>query len=412
MQHAPLIVGLDIGTTKVCVLVGTILEDRKVDVRGVGLAPSVGLRKGVIIDLAATGEAIAKAGDEAARMCGVPLAGAHVYVGVTGDHVDSFTCHGAVAIDRPGHEILSGDVERAKVVAVSGVQSPNRDILVERPRQFIVDGQRGVADPVGMSGERLEIDLHVVTGESRFLNDVRRCVLAAGLPVDSLVLEAVATGEAVLSAEERTLGCAVLDLGGGTTDVAVYQDGELMHTSAIPVGGAHVTYDLSVGLEARYPRAEEIKVRYACAQAELCDPEGVIQYVNARGEPVEAEHGFLAEVVGPRLEELFELVAEDLRRAGVRLNQLGAGVVLTGGASKLTGTLAVARQVLGVTVREGQPMDVVGHAARVAAPQFSTAVGLLRLGGLDQLGQLRRQEERSLRARLRTFWRNFTRVFD
>jgi cell division protein FtsA len=412
VNHVPLVLGLDIGTTKVCALVGTITADRKVEVRGIGVAPSVGLRKGVIVDLAATTEAVRKAGDEAARMCGAPLSAAHVYVGVTGDHVDSLTCHGSISIDRPGHEILASDVDRVKSVAVHGVESPNRDILLERPRQFIVDGQRGIADPVGMTAERLEIDLHVVTGERRFLDDVRRCVDQAGLPFDDLMLEAVATGEAVLTPDDRQLGCAVLDMGGGTTDVAVYLDGHLTHTSAIPVGGAHVTYDLSYGLEAPYQRAEEIKVRYACAQTELCDPEGVIQYVNVRGEPVEAEHSFLAEIVGPRTEELFELVAADLRRAGVRLNQLGAGVVLTGGASRLTGTLAVGRSVLGVVVREAQPIDVIGHAARVAGPQFSTGVGLVRMGGLRLLATLEAREQNSFMGRMRTFWRNFTRFFD
>ncbi|MBI5832095.1 MAG: cell division protein FtsA [Armatimonadetes bacterium] len=412
VNQVPLIVGLDIGTTKVCTLVGILTEDHKVEVRGIGIAPSVGLRKGVIVDLGATSEAIRRSGDEAARMCGLPLTSAHVYVGVTGDHVDSFVCHGAVTIDRPDHDILPADVDRVKAMAVNGVQTATRDILLERPREFSVDGQRGISDPVHMSGERLEVDLHVVTGEHRFLDQVRQCVDQAGLPVDSLILEAVATGEAVLTADERKLGCAVLDLGGGTTDVAVYLDGELAHTSAIPVGGAHVTFDLSYGLQAPYQKAEDIKVRYACAQPELCDPDGVIQYVNVRGEQCEAEHAFLAEVVGPRMEELFELVGKDLYRAGIDLTQLGAGVVLTGGASRLTGTLAVARNVLGVLVREAQPIDVVGHAARVAGPQFSTGVGLVRIGGMDQLKRIQHTEETSFIARMRTFWRNFTRLFD
>jgi len=412
LNSAPLIVGLDIGTTKVCALVGTLTADRKVDVRGLGMAPSAGLRKGVIVDSDATSDAVHKAGEEAARMSDLPLTGAHVYVGVTGDHVESFNCRGQVDIHRPNNEVLSADIDRVKAAALNGVQTATRDILLERPRAFTVDGQSGVVDPVGLTGQVLGVDLHVVTGEHRFLDAVRRCVDKVGLPVDSLVLEAVATGEAVTTPQERELGCAVLDLGGGTTDIAIYVDGELVHTSAIPVGGAHVTYDLAYGLEAAYPRAEEIKVRYACAQSELCDPDGAIAYTNVRNEPVQAEHSFLAEVIGPRIEELFELVAADIAAAGIDVHQLGAGVILSGGASRLTGCLAVARRVLQVMVREAQPIDVVGHAARVAGPQFATAVGLLRVGGIDQLKRLRRIEETSFVGRMRTFWRNFTRLFD
>lgn len=412
MNGVPLIVGLDIGTTKVCTLVGTLNEERRVEVRGVGMSVSAGLRKGVIVDPDATSEAVRASSEEAARMAGIPLTGAHIYVGVTGDHFESFNCRGAVDIQRPNNEILAADIERVKTAAVNGVASATRDIMLERPRDFVVDGRAGISDPVGLSGSRLEVDLHVVTGEHRFLDAVRRCVDRVGLPVDSLVLEAVATGEAVTTPQERELGCAVLDLGGGTTDVAVYMDGVMVHTSAIPVGGAHVTCDLAFGLEAPYPRAEEIKVRYACAQPELCDPEGAVAYINVRGESVQAEHTFLAEVVGPRMEELFELVAADLLRAGIPMTQLGAGVILSGGASRLTGTLAIARQTLKVLVREAQPIDVVGHAARVAGPQFSTAVGLLRVGGLDQLRLLKRHEETSFLARMRTFWRNFTRLFE
>ncbi|NUQ00814.1 MAG: cell division protein FtsA [Armatimonadetes bacterium] len=412
MNAVPLIVGLDIGTTKVCTVVGALTDDHQIDIRGVGLTRSAGLRRGVIVDLEKTIEAVRQSQEDAQRMAGVPLTGAHVYVGVTGDHVDSFNCTGAVEIHRPNDEILASDVDRARAAAANGVQTAERDIILERPREFIVDGQVGISDPVHMTGRRLEVVLHVVTGEHRFLNEIRHCVERAGLGVDSLVLEAVATGEAITSREERELGCCVLDIGGGTTDLALYLDGHLAHTSAIPVGGAHVTYDLSYGLEVPYPLAEELKREYACASVELCDPDLLIPYRNVRHEECRAEQRFLAEIVGPRMEELFELVLADLARVKVDPRQLGAGIVLSGGASRLRGTLSVAREVLQVVVREGQPQQVVGHTERVAGPQFSTAVGLVRVGGMDQARKLQQIEETSFWGRMRTYWRNFTRLFD
>ncbi len=357
MNAVPLIVGLDIGTTKVCALVGTLDDDLRVDVRGVGTAPSAGLRRGVIVDLDGTVEAIRKAQDEAQKMAGLPLTGAHVYVGVTGDHLESFNCTGAIDIQRPNDEILPADVDRVKAAAANGAQTAERDIILERPREFIVDGRGDIADPVHMSGQRLEVVLHVVTGAHKFLDEIRRCVERAGSSVDSLVLEAVATGEAVTSAEERELGCCVLDIGGGTTDVAVYLDGHLAHTAAIPVGGAHVTYDLSYGLEASYPLAEQIKKEHASALSDLCDPAAVVEYRNVRDEPCRAEQIFLSEIVGPRMEELFELVLQDLGRVRIEPNQLGAGVVLSGGGSRLNGTLALARESLQVMVREAESRE-------------------------------------------------------
>ncbi len=409
---APLIVGLDVGTTKVCTLVGTLAEERRVEVRGFGVAPSVGLRRGSIVDAAGTIEAIRRSHEEAQRMAGFSLSGAHVYVGVTGDHVESFEVRGSVEIRRPNDEILQADVDRVRAAALNGLQTPERDILIDRPREFTVDGQGGLSDPVHLTGRQLDVRLHVVTGAHRFLDGVRQCVERAGLPVDSLLLEAVATGEAVTRPEERQLGCCVLDLGGGTTDLAVYLDGQLAHTSAIPVGGAHVSADLSYGLECPYPLAEQLKKAHASALGDLCDPAAVVDYQNVHGEGTAVEQVFLAEIVGARMEELFELVLADLRRVGLDPRQLGAGVVLTGGASRLNGALALARQVLQVTVREGQPLDVFGHSQRVSGPEWSTAVGLIRCGGLDQLGRLQRLEERSFVGRWRTFWRNFTRLFD
>ena len=412
MNAAPLVVGLDIGTTKVCTLVGILTDDHRVDVRGVGVAPSVGLRKGLIVDVEATVEAVRASQEQAQRMAGQPLTGAHVYVGVTGDHVDSFTTNGEVDIQRTNSEILQADVDRVCAVAANGSRVEGRDVILERAREFVVDGRAGISNPIHMTGRKLAVVLHVVTGEHRFLDDVRTCVQRAGLPVDSLLLEAVATGEAVTKPDERELGCCVLDIGGGTTDLAVYLDGQLAHTSAIPVGGAHVTYDLSYGLEAPYELAEQLKKEHACAISDLCDPEAKINYTNVHGEPCQADQMFLSQIVGPRMEELFELVRADLDRNGIAIRQLGAGVALSGGASRLSGTLALARDVLQVMVREGQPLGVGGAPERVAGPQFSTAVGLVRLGGLDQLQALQRMEQTSFAGRLRTFWRSLTRVFE
>ncbi|MCC7492199.1 MAG: cell division protein FtsA [Fimbriimonadaceae bacterium] len=412
MNAVPLIVGLDIGTTKVCTLIGVLTEDQRVEVRGVGMAPSAGLRRGAVIDPEGITEAIRRSADAAQRASGLNLSGAHVYVGVTGDHVASLNCEGRVSIQRPNDEIQIADVDRVKAAAVNRLQSATHDILLERPREFRIDGRGGISDPLHLTGRELEVVLHVVTAERRFMEQVQHCVERAGLPVDQLVLESVATGEAVCRKEEHQLGVCVLDLGGGTCDLAVYLDGQLAHTAAIPVGGAHVTYDLSYGLEAPYPLAEKLKREHAGAITTVCDPTALVSYRNVRGDDVQVEQVFLAEIVGPRMEELFELVLEDLARAGLQPRQFGAGVVLSGGASRLAGTLALARQMLGVMVRDGQPIEVLGQSQQVAGPEYSTAVGLLKWGGADQAARLLKLEQRSVIARMRSFWRRFTGLFE
>lgn len=412
MSETPVIVGLDIGTTKVCALIGSLTDEQRVDVRGVGTAASAGLRKGLIVDTAATTAAIATAVEAARQMAETVLDGAHVYVGVTGDHLESVNRQGGVEIERPNDEILPVDVDRVRAAAAGSVQVGDREIVLERAREFVVDGRGGITNPVHMSGRRLEVSLHIVTGQRQFLDQLRQVVEKADLPVDSLVVQAMAAGEAVTGADERNLGCAVLDCGGGTTDVGVFLDGVLAHTAALPVGGAHVTYDLSYGLESPYPVAEALKLEHGCALAELCEPGRQVTYQRADGGEATVEQSLLGEIIQPRIEELFELLLANLASVGIEPSQLGSGLVLTGGGSRLVGLAPLARKLTQAAVRESGPIEVVGHAAQVAGPQFAAAVGLLRCGGLDQRRLTEQTDDTSLAGRLKSFYRMWKSAFD
>lgn len=407
-----MIVGLDIGSTKVCALVGGLTDADQVEVIGVGLAPSVGLRKGTIIDAAGTADAIRAAVDEARSTAQTGLEGAHVYVGVTGDHLESLNSVGAVDIERPNDQIQPADVDRVRAAAAAATQAADREVLLERPREFVIDGRGGVTDPVGCTGRRLELALHVVTGQRQFLDQVRDVVEKAGLPVDGLVVEAVATGEAVTSVADRQQGCLVLDIGGGTSDVAVYLDGTLAHTAAIPVGGAHLSFDLSYGLETPYPTAEALKIEHGCALVELCDPQRQVTYQRADGDEATVPQTYLAEICQPRNEELLELILANLGPVGLVPRQLQGGVILTGGASRLAGLPTLVRRQWQAAVREGQPLGVTGLAARVAGPQFSTAVGLVRFGAGDQTEEAGPASDASLASRLKGLYRYLMSQFD
>lgn len=369
-----LIVGLDIGTSKVVAIVADASQEEKIEILGVGICRSVGMRKGVIINIDATVNAIAKAIEDAEVMAGCKIHS--VYVGIVGSNLRGINSHGMVAV--ANREINKVDVENVIEAAKTVAIPPEQKILHILPQEFIVDNQTGIIDPIGMSGVRLEAKVHIITGNvsvaQNIVNSVRKC----GLEVDDMVLEQLASSYAVLSADEKNLGVCMIDIGGGTTDVAVFVNGSICHTVALPVAGDQVSNDITVAFRIPVKQAEEIKIKHAVALAELADPTYTFE-VSSVG-----QHGNfkinqynLAQVVEPRYEELLYLVKEELHKAGL-INSLVAGIVLTGGSSKIPGLVDLANKVFGLPVRQGIPNNnVVGDPEIINNPIYSTGIGLL-----------------------------------
>ncbi len=374
-----IVVGLDIGTTKICCVVGEVDTAGRLTILGSSLVPSEGIRRGVVADIPAAVAAIRRCVDEAEQSSGIHVEA--VSVGVTGEHVTSLNSRGVVAINHPHQEIGPGDVERVLENAKAIVLPPDREILHNIPRGFIVDGLDGVVHPEGMSGARLEAETHIVTGARTFIDNVLKCVYKAGLQVEGggVVLEPLATAEAVLLPAERDLGAALLDIGGGTTDLAIFTNGAITYTGVVPVGGEHVTRDIAVGIRVSPEEAERLKVDWGTAVADLLEEDELVA-VNLLGEegPTEIPRSILAEIIEARMIELFEKVKEHLRKSGVAA-QIPAGVVITGGASRLNGTGQVAGDVLETPVRLAVPAEQLGAVDAVNHPRYATAVGLVRL---------------------------------
>lgn len=373
-----IIVGLDVGTTKTTAIVAEVVDDREIYVIGIGHAPSRGLKKGVVVNIDQTTRSIAQAVAEAEKMADMVID--CVYVGVAGGHISSFNSKGVVAIGGEEKDIAHADVQRAIEAARTVAIPPNREIIHILPRQFTVDSEHGIRDPIGMSGVRLEVDCHIVMGAVTSVQNLMRACNRAHLEVVNIVLEPVASAESVLTDDEKELGVCLVDIGGGTTDVAIFNQGSIIHTAVIPVGGNHVTNDVAVGLRTTTARAEELKIKYGSSRMELVDPAKTMEVVNAGGDdsrtvPVAA----LVEIVSPRVEEMFGLVRQEIERSGC-YDFLPAGVVVTGGASLLRGTVETAGEVLGLSVRLGKPHRVKGLAEKVDSPIFATALGLIRYG--------------------------------
>jgi cell division protein FtsA len=370
------VVGLDIGTTKVCVVVAEPAEDGEVHITGMGTSPSAGVRKGVVVDLDATTRAIEEAVDKAERMAGVRVTGA--IVGVSGAHLASQNSRGIVAVSRADHEIAEQDVSRVVEAArMAAVPASDREILHLLPRDFVVDGQDGVKNPVGMYGTRLEVEAHIVTGASTLLANVLKCVQRAGLESEALVLEPLASGEAVLSPGERELGVAMVDIGGGTTSLGVFAGGGLCFTAVLPYGGNHVTNDIAVGLRTSFGDAEQIKIRYGCALPAMVADGDTIEVVHvgsreARPTPKRR----LAEIIEPRVAEMAGLVRAQLHRSGFG-HRAAAGIVATGGTAALRGLPEVFADRLGAPARVGVPEIPGSVADTVSSPAYATSVGLV-----------------------------------
>lgn len=373
-----MIAGLDIGTTKIAALVADVTDNMRLDIIGVGVAPSKGLRKGAVVDIEQATGSIEHAVEQAEHMAGRRIES--VFVGVTGEHIRSMNSKGMIAVTSPTREVSREDVERVMESSRTVVLTPDREIIHAIARGYVVDGQNGIRHPEGMSGSRLEVETHIIHGSSSFLQNVTKCVLRAQLQVNALVVEPIATAEAVLTEAERSLGVALADIGGGTTDVAIFTDGEIYYTGVIPVGGNHVTNDLAMGLRTPPEESERIKLQYACALREMvADNEVVPHRPMGSNEERKVPARVLAEIVEPRMRELFELIYEEIKKSGTA-GMLPGGLVLSGGGSLMRGVAELAREVTDMPVRVGKPMNVGGLADKVDSPVFATGVGLLLYG--------------------------------
>lgn len=370
-----IIVGLDIGTTKTLAVVGEVGVDG-VDVTGVGEARSKGLRKGVVVNIESTVSSIKEAVERAGNMAGVEIA--TVYAGIAGSHVRGVNSHGIVSI--ANHEVTAEDVERVLDQARRISMPMDRQVIHVLPQDYVVDQQDGVREPVGMSGVRLEARVHLVTAAVASVQNVTKCAERCGLHVAELVLEPLASAEAVLTEDEREIGVAMVDIGGGTTDIVIYVDGALVHTAVIPLGGINLTNDIATGLRTPVGEAERIKLRHGCALGSMVDPGDAIEVPGVGGRGARTiPRQYLASIAEPRMEEIFRLVSKVIQESGYA-ELLGAGVVLAGGATLLEGTPELAEQVLGMPIRRGEPMGVGGMVEMVRSPAYATAVGLLKYG--------------------------------
>jgi len=369
-----IVVGLDIGTTKICAVVGEILVDRSINVIGIGSHRSTGLRKGMIVNMDNTVESIKRAVEEAELMAAVQINS--VYTGIAGGHIGSESAQGVVALKK--REVTKGDIRRA-VDTARGCAVPPRDrqILHVLPREFIVDDQEGIRDPLGIAGSRLEVDVHIVTGAVTSAQNLVRCVSRAGLDVVDIVLQPLASSAAVLTSEEKELGVVMVDIGGGTTDVAIFVEGCIRHSAVIPMGGHHLTSDLAIGLRTAPEDAEKIKLQFGVASSQLLNDNEGMEVPSVGGRPPRVmSRNVVAQILSPRVEEMFDLVRREIRRAGYD-GMLVAGGVLTGGTSLLPGMSDVAEQVINLSVRLGRPLGVGGLRDIVHNPMYSTAVGLI-----------------------------------
>jgi len=368
-----LLVALDIGTSKIVAIVGEVQEDGEVEVIGFGSHPSRGLKKGVVVNIESTVHSIQRAVEEAELMAGCEIQS--IYTGIAGSHVRSLNSHGIVGIrDR---EVGPGDVDRV-IDAARAVPIPaDQRILHVLPQEFIIDGQEGIRDPIGMSGVRLEARVHMVTGAASAAQNIVKCVQRCGLEVEDIVLEQLASSFSVLTEDEKELGACLVDIGGGTTDIAVFHDGAIKHTAVIPIAGDQVTNDIAISLRTPTQYAEEIKIKYACALSQLANRDETIEVPSVGDRPSRrlARHT-LAEVVEPRYEELFTLIANELRRSNFE-DIIAAGVVLTGGSSKMEGAVELAEEVFHMPVRLGMPQFVKGLGEVVRNPIHATGVGIL-----------------------------------
>ncbi|MFA5028519.1 MAG: cell division protein FtsA [Candidatus Methylomirabilota bacterium] len=368
------VVGLDIGTTKVCAIVCEVDGEGGLEIVGIGHTPSRGLRKGVVVNIEATVDSVRRAVEDAEVMAGTEIRSA--FVGIAGGHIKGINSRGVIAISGKNREVTAQDVERVIDAAKAVALPVDREVIHILPQEFIIDDQGGIKQPLGMVGTRLEAEVHIVTGAVASAQNIVKCVNKAGLEVQDIVLQQLASSEATLSPEEKELGCILIDIGGGTTDVAVFVDGSIYHTAVLAVGGDMLTNDIAIGLRTPRPEAESLKRRYGCALAAMVKPGEKIEVPSVGGrKPRLLNRQNLCEIIQPRLEELFQLVHREVQRAGY-LGQVGAGVVVTGGSSIMEGVPELTEQLFDVPVRRGTPRGVGGLTDVIGSPMYATGVGL------------------------------------
>jgi len=378
-----MIVGLDVGTTKTCAVVGEV-TDSGIDIVGIGTHPSQGLRKGVVVNIDNTVESIKSAIEEAELMSGTEIGS--VYAGIAGSHIEGMNSHGIVAVK--GREVDEDDLRRAIEAAKALAIPLDREILHIIPQYFIVDNQDGVKDPIGMSGVRLEAKVHVVIGSVTSVQNVIKSVNRVGLDVNDIILEPLASSEAVLSQDEKELGVAIIDIGGGTTDIAVFAEGSIKHTSVLPLGGNYLTNDIAVGLRTPMNEAEKIKIKYGCAYTPLIPTDDSIEVPSVGGRtPRKVARQILGEIIEPRVEEILRLAHREIIKSGYE-DLLAAGVVVTGGTAILEGVTELGEQVFNMPVRRGIPVGIGGLTDVVNSPLYATGVGLVLYGYKNKSGRV------------------------
>ncbi|TSA09060.1 MAG: cell division protein FtsA [Deltaproteobacteria bacterium] len=382
-----IIVGLDIGTTKICAVVGEVNENT-IKIVGVGSHPSIGLRKGVVVNIESTVNSIQKAIEEAELMAGCEIKS--VYAGIAGSHIKGFNSHGVIAIK--GREVGQNDIDRV-IDAARAVAIPmDREVIHILPQEYIVDDQDGIIDPLGMTGVRLEAKVHIITGAVTSAHNIIKCCNRAGLDVCDIVLESLASAEAVLSNEEKDLGVALIDFGGGTTDLAVFTGGSIRHTSVLGLGGNNLTNDIAVGLRTPMAEAEKIKVRHGCCLNTMIQKDQTIEVPSVGGrKPRIVSRYILSEILEPRVEEVFTLIDQEIIRSGFK-ELVAAGLIVTGGSALLEGIPEMAEQIFNLPTRVGFPKGVTGLVDVINSPMYATAVGLLIYG-------LNNEPERKFRIR-------------
>lgn len=381
MARGEIIVGLDVGTTTVRAVVGERgSEDTKLQILGVGTVRSEGLRKGIVSDVDDTVSSIARAVDEAERLSGAPID--HAYIGIGGNHITSQRSKGVIAVSRADGEVSEDDVSRV-IAASQAVSLPNnREILHVIPLQFIVDGQEGIRDPIGMSGVRLEVETLIIEGSVPYIKNLTKCVYQAGIDVDDVVLSPLASARAVLTKRQKELGVAAIDIGGGTTGLSVFEEGELVHTAVLPLGANHLTNDIAIGLRTTIDVAERVKLEYGSAlPSEIKKRDQIDLSVIEEGEEEVVSRHHVAEIIEARLVEIFSLVNEELQKID-RAGLLPAGVVITGGGAKMPGIIDVAKRTLRLPAQIGFPLDLGGIIDKVDEPSYSMVIGLM-LWGVD-----------------------------
>jgi len=384
-----LIVGLDIGTSKICAVVGEARPDGIVDIIGMGSHPSIGLRKGMVINIENTVNSIKEAIEEAETMAGCEISS--VYAGIAGGHIKGFNSHGIIALKK--REVGKTDIERV-IDAARAVAIPmDREVIHTLPQEFIVDDQTGISDPTGMSGVRLEVKIHIVTGSITSAQNIIKCANRAGLDVYDIVLESLASSEAALTDEERNLGAALIDFGGGTTDLAIFSQGSIKHTFVLTLGGDNLTNDIAIGIRTPFNEAEKVKIKYGCGLTSLIGKNETIEVPSVGDRtPRAVSRQLLGEILEPRVEEIFSLICQEMVRSGYD-DLVTSGVVVTGGSSILPGVPEIVEQVFNMPARIGYPANIGGLKEIVNSPMYATAVGLVLYGANSQ------QKEKRFRIR-------------